>query len=772
MVPVRIASCDGLLAAVGLLVALAAAVPAVAQETGADDSRRPSALDFPLGGLGSGGSGLGGAGFGGSGFGGGDPFGIGGLSDPAGLDEPKVTAAVAPERAAPNQIVTVAITVRIPEGEHTYSLDKRFTGATEIAIDVPTQLEAIEESFVPDREAHSIARRTIVTKEYEGEVTYRRQYRVRPSTALSLEQGTPVTLTGRIDFQSCDRLCRQFSEPFELTVTIDPAATATAAQSTPQTLVPEAAEPAAGEEVAFGGEMAFGEVDDTTGEPGEAVAFGQTDGEQAFGSGDGANSENSENSENSADAVGFGSRSGSSDDPGAAAFDPLAEEYTVIEQTLPVLFLSAFLGGLFLNLMPCVLPVLQLKAMSVAQMAGESRRDAGLHGVGYTLGVLLVMGGLAALMAGTQAAWGTQFGDPRFAIPVALVTFALGLSLFGVYELPLPGFVGRADASVKKEGFGGAIFSGVFATLLATPCSGPFLGGVTAKLLQQPTPVMVLLMLMIGFGLAFPFLLVSFYPALVRWLPRPGMWMVKFKQFTGFVMMAVVVWLLHPLDARFYEPVLVAMVLIGLALWMVGELSGPHHRPARRRLVGLASLMVAGLGLGLGYWLLPEPTGAASEGMVAAQSIDGQAIAEADRAAAGANVQTSHLDWEPFTEERLRGHLLAGRTVLVDFTADWCINCKVNEKVALNTARTKEFVTDHDVATLMADFTTQPPEVRKWLNKFGQDAVPLTVVIPKGRIRNAQLLGGIYRQATLLKTLEEAVADETEQMSGRERTAR
>jgi thiol:disulfide interchange protein len=247
----------------------------------------------------------------------------------------------------------------------------------------------------------------------------------------------------------------------------------------------------------------------------------------------------------------------------------------------------AFLGGLLLNVMPCVLPVIAIKVLSFVQQAGENRGRILALNCTYSLGVIAVFLVLAALAVflgekgGQEWGWGALFQDARFNIVMAAIVFAMGLSLLGVFEIPVPGMIGSA-ASGHREGLIGAFSTGVFATLLATPCTGPFMGTTLAWSLKQEALIVFLVWGVMGLGMAFPYLIIGVFPKLVYWLPKPGMWMVRFKEFAGFVLMGTVVWILTSLTQDLLIPTLVILIGIALALWKVGNLYN-HSTPLGRK---------------------------------------------------------------------------------------------------------------------------------------------------------------------------------------------
>lgn len=388
----------------------------------------------------------------------------------------------------------------------------------------------------------------------------------------------------------------------------------------------------------------------------------------------------------------------------------------------------AFLTGLIMNVMPCVLPVLAIKVLSLVQQAGESRaRILGLN-FAYTAGVLTVFFSFAILAWGVGQSLADVFQSSIFWVIMACVVFTMGLSLFGVFELPVPGII--PSANDHQEGYFGAFNTGIIATLLGTPCIGPFVVPFFTWTLQQTAPVVFLVFGMMGIGMASPYLMTGFFPALVNWLPRPGMWMVRFKQFTGFVLMGTVIWLMYSIPSEWWLPTLVLFLAISLLVWMMHNFSD-HSQPILSQWkVYLGSLASALPILLVGIVMMNPSLLTRSH---------------------------SELAWEPFSEERMVELRKEGVPMLIDFTADWCAICKVNESIALNTEATSEFVRKHNIVPLMADFTRENPEIQKWLKHFGQDSVPLTLIIPPGQDSPIIPLRGQYTKGMLLAKLEEAM---------------
>lgn len=396
-------------------------------------------------------------------------------------------------------------------------------------------------------------------------------------------------------------------------------------------------------------------------------------------------------------------------------------------ETLGGALFLAFLAGLIMNVMPCVLPVLAIKILSLVQQAGESRARILSLNLVYTLGVMTVFFAVAILSWGIGQSLGAVFQNLTFMTVMACAVFLMGLSLFGVFELPVPGII--PSASDHQEGYLGAFNTGIIATILGIPCIAPFVVSFFTWTLTQPAPVVFLVFGTMGIGMASPYLMTGIFPALVNWLPKPGMWMVRFKQFTGFVMMGTVVWLLFiigGIDQTWQIPVLILLLALGLCAWMMANLTSPIDPASKRWRTYAFSLVVSAPVFLFGLWM-------------------GQKVEE-------------RMPWQPFSESTLVELRQQGKPMLIDFTADWCVICKLNESVALNTEETAEFVRKHGITPLMADFTSENDEIRKWLNQFGQDSVPLTLIIPPGLDSEIIALRGQYTKGILLEKLHQAFA--------------
>jgi thiol:disulfide interchange protein DsbD len=390
----------------------------------------------------------------------------------------------------------------------------------------------------------------------------------------------------------------------------------------------------------------------------------------------------------------------------------------------------AFLGGLILNIMPCVLPVLSLKIYSIVEQTDvdtSARRTAGLA---YTAGVVLSFLALAGaiIMARSifdmKLGWGQQFQSPVFIIALASLVFVFGLSLFGVFEVPALGAT-KLSGAQNKEGWVGHLLTGAFATILATPCSAPFLGTGIGFAMSLPPAGLLFFFAVAGLGLASPFLLIAYVPALVRFLPQPGAWMETFKQFLGFTLMATTVWLLDALNTQVGSEgvfgFLVFLTALAMSCWVIGRWAGPIAS-TRSKLVALAVALLIALGVGRS-WLIFEA--------VAAEAQDTGPVAEQLD-------YSEKIPWHDFSEERVTA--LAGRPIFIDFTADWCLSCKANEKTILSRDAVRQAMADKQVVPLKADFTKPDPVIQEWLDRYEKAGVPMYLVIPADRSKPVQVL--------------------------------
>jgi thiol:disulfide interchange protein/DsbC/DsbD-like thiol-disulfide interchange protein len=407
---------------------------------------------------------------------------------------------------------------------------------------------------------------------------------------------------------------------------------------------------------------------------------------------------------------------------------------------LATYLLMAIVGGFILNLMPCVLPVISLKVMGIVSHAGADRSRVRALGLAFAGGIELTFLGLAAIvlalkLAGEQIGWGFQFQYPQFVVFMAALVFALGLSLFGVFTVNVRSSGGRGSAT---DGLLGSFSNGVLATILATPCTAPFLGTALGFAFSQSGPMVALLFATIGVGMALPYLLLALKPDWTRWLPKPGPWMEQLKQLMGFLLMATVVWLLWVLGNQLgLEGVIWTisfLLALGLACWMIGSWIDLRTSRSKRRFVwGLSTMLVV-----TAYVVLLHP-------MLRAERV----WATVGETGAGGQV------WEPYSPERLDRLLGEGRIVFIDFTAEWCWTCKINERAVLEDSKVQTRFEELAVAMLKADWTNRNPEITRLLRSFGRSGVPLYVLYP-GKGRDPIVLPELITSSIVLESLQSA----------------
>ena len=379
--------------------------------------------------------------------------------------------------------------------------------------------------------------------------------------------------------------------------------------------------------------------------------------------------------------------------------------------------LFGFLGGLILNLMPCVLPVISLKIFGFVQQAGQSRQKIFRSGIAFTIGIFGWFIALAVLLialkgAGRDVTWGGfQFTNPYFVLVLSVIVLVFALNLFGVFEISLPqSFTRNLLSTSERKDQLGSFFQGVFATVLATPCTAPFLGTALGFAFTQSAAIILAMFIAIAAGMSAPYLLLSAQPAWLRFLPRPGPWMVHVKQFMGFLLLATLLFLLYVLGAqRGLEGAIWAscfLLVISVACWMKGAFVVPTASAVKRIVVLVLMLLLV---IGSGVYFIGDKFQSAK-------------IASADSQIRG--------DWQPFTPERLQTELEQGRTVFVDFTAAWCLTCKFNEASVLEAQDVREAFQRHGIVKLKADWTNGDPVITKLLQKFGRPGVPLYVLYP------------------------------------------
>lgn len=392
--------------------------------------------------------------------------------------------------------------------------------------------------------------------------------------------------------------------------------------------------------------------------------------------------------------------------------------------------LAAFLGGIILNVMPCVFPVISLKVMSFVGLAGEDKRKVLAHSLVFALGILVFFWILTIAMlvlrsvGGEDIGWGVQLRYPGFVIGLIFVMVIVALSLFGVFEIGASMTAVGGDLA-NKSGYAGSFWSGALAVLLATPCTAPLMAPAIGFALAAPAPLMFLVFTSLGLGLAAPYFIFAIFPKLLDHLPAPGAWMETFKQLMGFPMLAVVVWLTgvlsKQLDVAGLQWALTAVLFVAIAGWIIGRFAGYDRSTAARNKARVAAALVFLLSIGIAW--------EATAKKVAPSTID---IAEV-----------------------IAGHRAEGKHVFVDFTAEWCITCKVNKRVAINTAAVQEAFKANNVEFVTADWTNEDPSITKVLAEFGRSGVPFYLLYPADTSKPPLRFGdGILTSGNILEAIE------------------
>jgi thiol:disulfide interchange protein len=418
------------------------------------------------------------------------------------------------------------------------------------------------------------------------------------------------------------------------------------------------------------------------------------------------------------------------------------------------MFGGALLGGIILNIMPCVLPVIALKILGFVNQSKEEPKRVRQLGLIFTLGVLTSFLALAAMVilvqqAGHAADWGMQFSNPQFLVGMTVLVTLVALNLFGLFEINLGGkTMGAAGMLAAKEGNSGAFFNGVLVTALATPCTAPFLAVALGFAFAQPPIIIILMFLTIGAGLALPYLALSLKPGWLKFLPKPGAWMEKFKVAMGFPMLATAIWLFYLTTDHFGHPgtlwLGLFLVILAMAAWIWGEFvqRASSHRAWG---MGLSLLLLATAYLYVLekqlQWRAPVATAAAwNESFNTAEGIQ----------------------WERWSPEAVAKARAEGRPVLVDFTAKWCLTCKMNKAASIEIPSVIEKLDEINAVALIADYTHRPPAISAELKRFNRAGVPLVLVYPadpgKDPIILPESLPPFIGPGIVLRALDQAAA--------------
>ncbi len=422
--------------------------------------------------------------------------------------------------------------------------------------------------------------------------------------------------------------------------------------------------------------------------------------------------------------------------------EPAPVASTSQSQGLVTLLFFGFLGGAILNLMPCVLPVISLKIFGFVRHAGQSRQKIFRSGLAFAAGIFVWFLGLATILiglksAGHQITWAFQFTNPYFVFGMSVIVLVFALNLFGVFEIFLPQSATQSMVGLAaSEGYAGSFFQGMFATLLATPCTAPYLGTALGYAFAQSGVIIVAMFLSIAAGMALPYVLLCAQPAWLRFLPKPGPWMVHLKQFMGFLLIGTLVFLLYVIGAqRGLDGLIWAscfLLVVSIACWMQGAFIVPGAT-LRKRVVVIVLMLALVVGSGL-YFI-------------------GNKFAAAKQATSTAQLEG---DWKPFSAERLQSELARGHPVFVDFTAAWCLNCKFNEGHVLENAAVRQAFQRHGVTKLKADWTNGDPIITKFLQQFGRVGVPFYVLYP-GKSQQPVVFPELLTKSMVVEKLEAIV---------------
>jgi suppressor for copper-sensitivity B len=399
----------------------------------------------------------------------------------------------------------------------------------------------------------------------------------------------------------------------------------------------------------------------------------------------------------------------------------------------------ALVGGLILNAMPCVLPVLSLKVFGLVRSAGHGRAEVVRGSLATSAGIVisflaLALAAIAARAAGSAVGWGVQFQRPGFVAFLAVVVVLFCLNLWGLFEIPLPARLARFGSTGPREGVAGHFASGLFATLMATPCSAPFLGTAIGFALSQEAPVILAIFAAVGMGMALPYLLLAAAPGAARFFPKPGAWMDTVRGVMGFLLAAAAVWLFYVLSSQM-SPERVAAVqigLLGLALftWL-------RHRgwtgAGLRKAAGLGMATAAAATLALAVW---------SGGEAPAQASQTQTV--------------KLIPWQEFDQARAEQTAAGGQLVFVDVTADWCFTCKVNERLVLETPEVAGLFKEHDVLPMKADWTNRNDEIGNFLAEHGRYGIPFYLLYRPGQ--EPRVFSELLTKETIAEAVKESQA--------------
>ncbi|MBS0661427.1 MAG: thioredoxin family protein [Verrucomicrobia bacterium] len=408
--------------------------------------------------------------------------------------------------------------------------------------------------------------------------------------------------------------------------------------------------------------------------------------------------------------------------------------------------LLGFLGGLILNAMPCVLPVLSLKILSFLGQAGEEPKKVFRLGLAYSAGVFVWFLSIALLMILFGLAYGEQFGQPAFMVGITVIIFVFALSLLGVFEFTLPGSLqNKAAEASQGSGYLGAFSQGLLATVLGASCTAPLLGAAVGFASGKPAALVLAMFAMVSLGMAAPVLLLCAFPAWMRLLPRPGTWMEHFRQGSGFVLLATIVYYLYVIGAQKGPNGIVwtaaLLVVVAIACWIYGTFLTPSSPAATQRRAWVALVLVLAGG---GWFTL---------GQIRAAEARPSELAE-----------KGGIPWEKYSSARVEAAVAAGTPVFVDFTADWCVNCKFNEKTVLETEAVRGALREKGFLALKGDWTRSDPEITKVLRRYQRAGVPLYLVYAGGKAE-PQVLPELLTKQIVLDALNAAAPAKSQKVA-------
>lgn len=433
----------------------------------------------------------------------------------------------------------------------------------------------------------------------------------------------------------------------------------------------------------------------------------------------------------------------------AKLYDPNSKiHYVTLRETSatysfwPAVF-GMLIGGLLLNLMPCVFPVLGLKVLGFVELGGSDPRRVALHGLAFTLGVIVSMWILAGVILsikfslGNEVNWGQQMGNPYFVGGIIILMFVLGLNLAGVFEMGM--FMTRLGSSGgKQKGYAGSFFAGVLTTFVATPCSGPFLGAAMSYTLSQESAVAFTLFTVFAIGIALPYLVLSLFPNMIRALPRPGAWMETFKQLMSFALFATAAFFFRSFAKQTGTEgawwLTMALCVIALGLYFYGRWSLGHVSGLKRFLWGTVTPILL---CGAGIWMYLDAARFTNEHR-SAEKIGG-------------------LPWDAWVPGIVEHRLAQGKMVWVDYTADWCLTCKLNEKRIFSNSAVIDKVKQLGVQMVLVDMTAQEQEKTDDLSRADRKIIPVNLIYPADYPkRPAILLEEMISPEQVLEALERA----------------